>query len=104
MLAKGGNSVTGRGITLGFVEFVSPEGTPLIQSAMAPISNPAAPKTDEEGHTTIDLEGLKQREQLISPVPVMKEAQVNFSVAAKAVSMSQDLIDAAGNGVSFSKG
>ncbi|HEX6823411.1 MAG TPA: hypothetical protein VF123_15235 [Candidatus Sulfotelmatobacter sp.] len=104
MLAKGGNSVTGKGITWGIVEFVSPDGTPLIQSAMVPISNPAAPKTNEEGHTTIDLEGMKQREPLSNPVPVMKEAQVNFSVAAKAVSMSQDLIDAAGNGVSFSKG
>ena len=104
MLAKGGTSVSGTGITWGFVEFVSPQGTPLIQSAMVPISNPASPKTDEEGHTTIDLEGMKQREQLSNPVPVMKQAQVNFSVAAKAVSIGQDAIDALGNGVGFNKG
>lgn len=104
MLAKGGISVSNNEITYAIVEFVSPEGTPLIQTAMVPISNPAAPKTDEEGHTTIDLEGMKQREELVNPVPVMKEAQVNFSVAPKAVTMRQDIIDAAGNGVSFSKG
>jgi hypothetical protein len=104
MLKEGGTSVSGTGITWGFVEFVAPNGTPLIQTAMAPISNPAAPKTNEEGHTTIDLEGMKQREPLSNPVPVMKQAQVNFSVAAKEVSMSQDIIDALGNGVSFSKG
>jgi hypothetical protein len=104
MLKEGGTSVSGTGITWGIVEFVSPEGTPLIQTAMVPISNPAAPKTNEEGHTTIDLEGIKQREPLSNPVPVMKQAQVNFSVAAKEVSMSQDVIDALGNGVSFSKG
>ena len=103
MLKEGGTRVSGTGITWGFVEFVAPNGTPLIQTAMVPISNPAAPKTNGEGHTTIDLEGMKQREPLSNPVPVMKQAQVNFSVAAKAVSMSQDLIDAAGNGVSFSK-
>lgn len=104
MLKEGGTSVSGTGITRGFVEFVAPNGTPLIQTAMVPISNPAAPKTNEEGHTTIDLEGMKQREPLSNPVPVMKQAQVNFSVAAKEVSMSQDIIDALGNGVSFSKG
>jgi hypothetical protein len=103
-LKEGGTSVSGTGITWGIVEFVSPKGTPLIQTAMVPISNPAAPKTNEEGHTTIDLEGIKQREPLSNPVPVMKQAQVNFSVAAKEVSMSQDVIDALGNGVGFSKG
>lgn len=104
MLAKGGVSVSNNQITYAIVEFVSPEGTPLIQTAMVPISNPAFPKTNEEGQTTIDLEGMKQREQLVNPVPVMKEAQVNFSVAPKAVTMRQDVIDALGNGVSFSKG
>ena len=104
MLAKGGTSVSGNKITYGFVEFVSPDGTPLIQSAMAPISNPASPKTNEEGHTHIDLEGVKQREELRNPVPVIKQAEVNFSVAAKEVTMSQDIIDALGNGASFNKG
>jgi hypothetical protein len=103
MLGKGRTGVSGTGITWGIVEFVAPNGTPLIQTAMVPISNPAAPKTNEEGHTTIDLEGMKQRKELVNPVPVMKEAEVNFSVAAKAVTMSQDVIDALGNGVSFSK-
>ena len=104
MLKKGGTSVSGNHITYPIVEFVSPNGTPLIQTAMGPITNPASPKTDEEGHTTIDIEGVKQREKLMNPVPVMKEAQVTFSVAAKAVSFSQDAIDAAGNGLSFIKG
>lgn len=104
MLAKGGVSVSNNQITYAIVEFVSPEGTPLIQTAMVPISNPAFPKTNEEGQTTIDLEGMKQREQLVNPVPVIKEVQVNFSVAPKAVTMRQDVIDALGNGVSFSKG
>ena len=104
MLKSGGMSVSGNQITYPIVEFVSPEGTPLIQTAMGPISNPAAPKTNEEGHTTIDLEGVKQREQLRNPMPVMKQAEVNFSVAAKEVTMSQDIIDALGNGVGFNKG
>ena len=59
MLTRGGTSVSGNQITYGIVEFVSPDGTPHIQSAMVPISNPAAPKTNEEGHTTIDLEGYE---------------------------------------------
>lgn len=104
MLKSGGMSVSGNQITYPIVEFVAPDGTPLIQTAMSPISNPAAPKTNEEGHTTIDLEGVKQREQLRNPVPVMKQAEVNFSVAAKEVTMSQDIIDALGNGVGFNKG
>ncbi len=104
MLKSGGMSVGGNQITYGIVEFVFPDGTPLIQTAMVPVSNAASPKTNEEGQTTIDIEGVKQREQLRNPVPVMKQAEVNFSVAPKAVSMSQDIIDALGNGVSFNKG
>lgn len=103
MLKSGGMKVSGNKITYGIVEFVSPDGTPLIQSAMVPISNPASPKTNEEGHTTIDLEGIKQREELRNPVPVIKQAEVNFSVAAKEVTMRQDIIDALGNGASFNK-
>jgi len=86
-------------ITYPFVQFVSPDGTPRIQDAMVPTSNASAPKTDEEGHTTIDIEGVKQREKLCSPVPLMKQAEVRFTCSAKPVSMSQDLIDAAGNGL-----
>lgn len=82
-----------------FVELVFPEGTPLVQSAMVPITDASAPKTDEEGHTTIDIEGVKQREKLVNPIPVMKQAEVRFTVAAKAVTMSQDLIDAVGGGI-----
>jgi hypothetical protein len=99
LLAEGGTTVTGHGYTFGFVEFVSTDGTPRIQSAMVPISNPAMPKTNEEGEIKFDIEGVKQREELIKPVAVMKEAKVQFSVAPKASSMSQDLIDAVGNGV-----
>jgi hypothetical protein len=104
MLKSGGTSVSGNQITYGIVQFVFPDGTPLIQTAMGPVSNAASPKTNEEGETTIDLEGVKQREQLRNPVPVMKQAEVNFSVAPKAVTMKQDVIDALGNGVSFNKG
>jgi hypothetical protein len=104
MLKSGGMSVRGNQITYPIVEFVFPDGTPLIQTAMVPISNAASPKTNEEGQTTIDIEGVKQREELRNPVPVMKQAEVNFSVAAKAVTMSQDIIDALGNGVGFNKG
>ena len=104
MLKSGGTSVSGNQITYPIVEFVFPDGTPLIQTAMVPISNAASPKTNEEGQTTIDLEGVKQREELRNPVPVMKQAEVNFSVAAKAVTMKQDAIDALGNGVGFNKG
>ena len=99
-LAAGGLSVHNNQITYAFVEFVSPDGTPLIQSAMVPISNPAAPTTDEEGHTHIDIEGVKQPEELRSPIAVMKQAEVRFSVAPKAVSFSQDAIDAVGVGAS----
>jgi hypothetical protein len=99
MLKSGGMSVSGNQITYPIVEFVFPDGTPLIQTAMVPVSNAASPKTNEKGETTIDLEGVKQREQLRSPVAVMKKAEVNFSVAPKAVTMRQDVIDALGNGV-----
>jgi len=104
LLKSGGMSVSGNQITYPIVEFVFPDGTPLIQTAMVPVSNAASPKTNEEGQTTIDLEGVKQREQLRNPVPVMKQAEVNFSVAPKAVTMQQDIIDALGNGVGFNKG
>jgi hypothetical protein len=99
MLKSGGLSVSGNKITYPIVEFVFGRDTPLIQTAMVPITNPASPKTNEEGKTTIDLEGVKQKEQLRSPVAVMKQAEVNFSVAPKAVTMRQDVIDALGNGV-----
>jgi hypothetical protein len=104
MLKSGGLSVRGNQITYPIVEFVFPDGTPLIQTAMVPVSNAASPKTNEEGETTIDIEGIKQREELRNPAPVIKRAEVNFSVAAKAVSMRQDIIDALGNGVGFNKG
>jgi len=42
---------------------------------------------------------VKQREQLSSPMPIMKQAAVRFTVAAKPVTMRQDLIDAAGLGI-----
>jgi hypothetical protein len=99
MLTSGGTSVSNNVITYPFVQFVSPDGTPRIQDAMVPISNASAPKTDEEGHTTIDIEGVKQREKLNSPVPLMKQAEVRFTCSAKPVTMSQDLIDAVGNGL-----
>ena len=97
ILTSGGMSVSNNVITYPFVEFVSPDGTPRIQDAMVPVSDASAPKTDEEGHTTIDIEGVKQREKLSSPIPLMKQAEVSFTVGAKADSMSQDIIDAAGN-------
>jgi hypothetical protein len=103
LLKSGGMSVSGNQITYPIVELVFPDGTPLIQNAMVPISDASSPKTSKEGQTTIDIEGIKQREELRNPVPVMKQAEVNFSVAAKAVSMRQDIIDALGNGASFSK-
>ncbi len=66
---------------------------------MVPISNPAMPKTNGKGEIEFGIEGLKQPEQLIKPVAVMKQAKVQFSVAPKASSMSQDLIDAVGTAV-----
>ena len=99
MLTSGGTGVSNNAMIYPFVEFVSPDGTPRIQDAMVPISNASAPKTDEEGHTTIDIEGVKQREKLSSPVPLMKQAEVRFTCSAKPVSMSQDIIDAVGNGL-----
>jgi hypothetical protein len=97
VLVNGGVSVSNGAMTYPFVELIFPNGTPLIQDAMVPISDASAPKTDEEGHSTIDIEGVKQRDKLINPLPVMKQAEVRFTVAAKPVSMSQDLIDATGN-------
>jgi hypothetical protein len=99
LLTSGGTGVSNNAMIYPFVEFVSPDGTPRIQDAMVPVSDASAPKTDEEGHTTIDIEGVKQREKLSSPIPLMKQAEVRFTVAAKSVSMSQDLIDAAGTGM-----
>jgi hypothetical protein len=99
MLTSGGPGVSNNAMIYPFVELVFPDGTPRIQDAMVPISNASAPKTDEEGHTTIDIEGVKQREKLSSPVPLMKQAEVRFTSSAKPVSMSQDLIDAVGNGL-----
>jgi len=99
LLTSGGTSVSNNVITYPFVEFVSPDGTPRVQDAMVPISDASAPKTDEEGHTTIDIEGVKQRDKLSSPVPLMKQAEVRFTCSAKPVTMSQDLIDAVGNGL-----
>jgi hypothetical protein len=97
VLVSGGVSVSHGEMTYPFVELVFPNGTPLVQDAMGPISDASAPKTDEAGHTTIDIEGVKQREKIVNPLPVMKQAEVRFTVAAKPVSMSQDLIDATGN-------
>ena len=88
LLKSGGMSVSGNQITYPIVELVFPDGAPLIQNAMVPISDASSPKTNEEGQTTIDIEGIKQREELRNPVPVMKQAEgQHFSVAAKAVSM-----------------
>jgi hypothetical protein len=97
-LAKGGTSLSGHDITWAIVGLISPDGTNHVQDAIGPYSNATAPKTNEEGEITIGIEGLKQREQLFNPSPIMKEAQVNFSVPAKAVSMRQDIIDAVGVG------
>ena len=98
-LTSGGTSVSNNVITYPIVQFVSPDGTARIQDATGPIENASAPKTDEQGHTTIDIEGVKQREKLSSPVPLMKQAEVRFTCSAKPVSMSQDIIDAVGNGL-----
>jgi len=97
VLVSGGMSASHGEMTYPFVELIFPEGTPLIQDAMVPTSDASAPKTDEEGHTTIDIQGVKQKDKLIKPLPLMKQAEVRFTVAAKPVSMSQDLIDATGN-------
>ena len=99
VLTSGGDEINHGDITYRIVEFVSPDGTPHIQDTTGDISNSSAPKTDEEGHTTIDIEGVKQKEKLSSPIPVMKQAAVRFTVAAKPVTMRQDLIDAAGLGI-----
>ena len=99
VLTSGGDEISGGDVTYRIVEFVSPDGTAHVQAATGDISNSSAPKTDEEGHTTIDIEGVKQREQLSSPIPIMKQAAVRFTVAAKPVTMKQDLIDAAGLGI-----
>ncbi len=101
VLTNGSYDVSHGEITYPFVELVFPDGAPLVQNASVPVSDASAPKTDEEGHTTIDIEGAKQREQLVKPVPIMKQAEVRFTVAAKAVTMRQDLIDAVGNGLSI---
>jgi hypothetical protein len=99
ILESGSYDLSHGQITYPFVELVFPDGTPLVQNATVPISNASAPKTNEEGHTTIDIEGVKQREKLVNPIPVMKQAKVRFTVAAKPVTMSQDLIDAVGGGI-----
>ncbi len=99
VLTSGGLNVSKGSVTYPIVEFVFPEGTPTVQNATGPISDASAPKTDEEGHTHIDIEGTKQREQLSSPMPIMEQAEVRFTVALKPVTMSQDLIDAVGQGV-----
>lgn len=96
LLTSGGFGKIEGAYTPGIVEFVSPYGTANIQTATGPVSDFTAPKTDEEGHITIDIQGTKQPEKLTNPVPVMKQAEVRFSVSAKAVSLSQDLIDAGG--------
>jgi hypothetical protein len=98
VLTSGGYDVNHGQFSEPFVELVFPDGTPQVQSAAVPVTNASAPKTDEEGHTTIDIEGVKQKEKLRNPLPVMKQAQVRFTVAAKPVTMSQDIIDAVGVG------
>jgi hypothetical protein len=98
VLTSGGYDVNHGQFSEPFVELVFPDGTPQVQSAAVPVTNASAPKTDEEGHTTIDIEGVKQKEKLRNPLPQMKQAQVRFTVAAKPVTMSQDLIDAVGIG------
>jgi hypothetical protein len=82
------------------LEFVHPEGTSTIQNSVsAPTQNFTAPKTDENGQATIDIEGTKQKPPLQgTPVPVMEQSEVRFTVAPKPISMSQDLIDAVGTG------
>lgn len=96
-----GSMETSRGeVTYPIVELVFPDGTPTIQNATGPITDASAPKTDADGHTTIDIEGVKQREKLSSPMPLMKQAAVRFTVAAKPANMSQDMIDAVATGIS----
>ncbi|HKV98678.1 MAG TPA: hypothetical protein VJN96_02580 [Vicinamibacterales bacterium] len=97
-LTSGGYDVHHGQFSEPFVELVFPDGTSHVQTADVSITNASAPKTDEEGHTTIDIEGVKQKEKLRNPLPQMKQAQVRFTVAAKPVTMSQDLIDAVGVG------
>lgn len=81
------------------VQLDSPFGSPSIQTATGPVSNTTAPKTDENGQATIDIEGLKQRQDLgPNPGRVVKEAEVRFTCEPKPISMSQDMIDAVGNG------
>ena len=99
ILTSGGLNVSKGNITYPIVEFVFPEGTSTVQNATGSVSDATAPKTDEEGHTHIDIEGTKQREQLSSPIPIMEQAEVRFTVALKAASMRQDLIDAVGQGL-----
>jgi hypothetical protein len=101
VLVNGSYDIGHGDILYPFVELAFPDGTPLVQNSTVPISDASAPKTDEEGHTTIDIEGVKQKERLIKPLPEMKQAEVRFTVAAKAVTMRQDLIDAVGNGLGF---
>lgn len=99
VLVSGSYDVSHGEVTYPIVELVFPDGTPTVQNATGPISDASAPKTDEEGHTSIDIEGVKQREQLSSPQPMMEQAEVRFTVAAKAVTMSQDVVDALGVGL-----
>ena len=101
VLVSGSYDVHHGDYTTPIVELVFPDGTPLVQNATVPVTDASAPKTDEEGHTTIDIEGLKQKEQLVKPLPLLEQAEVRFTVAAKAVTMRQDLIDAFGNGLGF---
>jgi len=100
VLTSGAMETSHGEITYPIVELVFPDGTPTIQNASGPITDASAPKTDADGHTTIDIEGVKQREQLSSPVPLMKQAAVRFTVAAKPANMSQDTIDAVATGIS----
>jgi hypothetical protein len=83
------------------VQLLFPEGTPHIQDAAGVLTyNATAPKTDKNGQATIRLQGMPQRPPLQgTPIPVMRKAEVRFTVAPKPISMSQDMIDAVGNGV-----
>ena len=83
-----------------FVELVSPPGTATIQNSVGTIATDAtAPKTDEHGQATIDIEGTKQKSPLQgTPIPIMKQSEVRFTVAPKPIGMSQDLIDAISTG------
>ena len=101
VLVGGGASInhdTGE-INWPFVELLFPENAPTIQTATGPFSNATAPKTDEKGQATIDIEGLRQKQDLgPNPGRVMKQAEVRFTCEPKPISMAQDLIDAGGNG------